>query len=266
MGRRALPLPTSILISGATGAIGSALAQAYAGPGRSMILQGRNTAALDAITRECEQRGAEVHGERVDLADAHSLQDWLERLQRQAPPDLAIVNAGVTSHTADPSGGEQWTAVKAVLDVNLTAAVALTEALLPGMRRRGSGQIALISSLSAYFGLPLTPSYCASKAGLKAYGEALRGWLDPQGVAVNVVLPGFVASAMSERFPGPKPFTLSPQRAAAVIRRGLMRNKARIAFPAPLSWGMWWLAVLPPDAALWLLRRLGYGGGQPAVR
>lgn len=266
MGSRDLPSPTSILISGATGAIGSALAQAYAAPGRSMILQGRNTEGLDAVTRECEQRGAEVHKERVDLADQHSLQDWLERLQRQTPPDLAIVNAGVTSHTAEPARREQWTAVKAVLDVNLIAAVALTEALLPGMRRRGSGQIALISSLSAYFGLPLTPSYCASKAGLKAYGEALRGWLAPQGVAVNVVLPGFVASAMSERFPGPKPFMQSPQRAAAVIRRGLARDQARIAFPAPLSWGMWWLAVLPPDAASWLLRRLGYGGGRPAVR
>ena len=266
MGRPVLSAPGSILITGATGAIGSALALAYAAPGLTLTLQGRNRERLETLARDCGQRGAAVRSMRVDLADQHQLQDWVERLQAETPPDLAIVNAGVTSHTGDPAGAEQWPAVKAVLDVNLTAAVALTEALLPGMRRRGSGQIALISSLSAYFGLPLTPSYCASKAGLKAYGEALRGWLAPQGVAVNVVLPGFVASAMSERFPGPKPFTLTPQRAAVAIRGGLARNKARIAFPAPLSWGMWWLAVLPPDVALWLLRRLGYGGGRPAAQ
>jgi short-subunit dehydrogenase len=149
-----------------------------------------------------------------------------------------------------------------VIDVNLKAAMALSHALIPGMRRRGSGQIALMSSLSAYFGLPVTPAYCASKAGLKAYGEALRGWLAPEGIAVNVVLPGFVASAMSDRFPAPRPFMMQPARAARLIRRGLARNRAHVAFPWPLRLGMWSLGLLPPDLSLLILRRLGFGAGR----
>jgi short-subunit dehydrogenase len=146
------------------------------------------------------------------------------------------------------------------MEVNLHAALATAHVLAQVMRQRGCGQIALISSLSAYFGLPVTPSYCASKAALKAYGESLRGSLAGFGIAVNVVLPGFVETDMSARFPGPKPLQQSPDAAAAVIRRGLARNRARIAFPAPLSWGMWWLSVLPPGVSIRILKRLGFCG------
>jgi short-subunit dehydrogenase len=128
------------------------------------------------------------------------------------------------------------------------------------MRRRRTGQIALVSSLAAYVGMPVTPVYCASKAALKAYGEALRGWLAPQGVAVNVVLPGFVRTAMSDRFTAAKPWMMSPEEAALRIRRGLERNHARIAFPRPLAWGMWALSVLPMGMSQRILRSFGYAG------
>jgi hypothetical protein len=114
------------------------------------------------------------------------------------------------------------------------------------MRARRSGQLALISSLAAYYGLPVTPSYCASKAALKAYGEAIRGWLASEGVRVSVVMPGYVESQMCREMPGPKPFLWSAERAAQHIRLGLARNRARISFPFPLNLGTWLLAVLPP--------------------
>jgi short-subunit dehydrogenase len=137
--------------------------------------------------------------------------------------------------------------------------MATVSGVLPAMRSRGRGQVALVSSLSAWYGLPLTPSYCASKAGLKAYGEALRGWLAAEGVAVNVVLPGFVTSEMSASFPGPQPMLLHPEQAARRIARGLALNRARISFPFPLNFGMWWLAVLPAGLSQQILRWLGYG-------
>jgi short-subunit dehydrogenase len=150
--------------------------------------------------------------------------------------------------------------VDALLDVNLKAAMAIVHAVLPAMRARGSGRIALVSSLAAYFGLPVTPSYCASKAGLKAYGEALRGWLAPAGIQVNVIMPGYVKSPMCDEMPGPKPFLWSPERAARAIRQGLERDKARISFPFPLNWGTWWLAVLPASLSTRIVSWLGYGG------
>jgi short-subunit dehydrogenase len=182
----------------------------------------------------------------------------LRRLSTAHVIDLAIVNAGVTQTIGRGEEVECWEIARAVLAVNLDGAILTVAGVLPEMRRRGAGQIALISSLSAYVGLPVTPTYCASKAGLKAYGEALRGWLEPQGVAVNVVLPGFVRTAMSARFPAATPAMISPEQAAKAIQRGLECNRARIAFPRGLAIGMWGLSVLPATLTQRILRTLGF--------
>jgi hypothetical protein len=73
------------------------------------------------------------------------------------------------------------------------------------------------------------------------------------------VLPGFVRTQMTERVSGPKPGIISPERAALLIRHGLERNRARIAFPRPLAWGMWWLSVLPSPLSQRILGALGVG-------
>ena len=250
--------PATILITGATGGLGRALALAYAAPASTLILHGRDAAKLAALRGECEQRGAAVS---ILVADLAACAEWIAVLDdacRQTAIDLVIVNAGAT-HFIGPEG-ESWPDVERVLDINLRAAMATVSALLPHMRRRGSGQIALISSISAYVGLPVTPAYCATKAALKSYGEAMRGWLAPQGIAVNVVMPGFVDTAMSEQFPTSKPFLMSPENAARKIKAGLAANRARISFPFPLTLGMWLLSVMPADWAQWILRRLGFSG------
>ena len=251
--------PSTILITGATGGIGAALARSYAQPGRTLILHGRDAARLAAVTRECELHGAQVQGVTFDLRDAEAVVASLRSLSSQYAIDLAIVNAGVSSAIGNGLEAESWEAAKAVLAVNLDGAIATVAGVLPEMRRRRTGQIALVSSLAAYFGLPVTPTYCASKAALKAYGEALRGWLAPQGVAVNVVMPGFVRTPMSERFRGARPFLMSPERAATLILRGLERNRARIAFPRRLAFGMWCLAALPAALSQWIVRAAGFG-------
>lgn len=252
--------PASLLITGASGAIGAALARAYAAPGIALVLQGRDPARLAEVAAQCQRLGAQVRTFVVDLADAAALDTWLRELAGQEPPDLVIASAGMNINTGPGGTGERWEEVEALLAVNVRSTLALVHAVLPGMRRRGRGQIALISSLAAWFGLPVTPSYCASKAALKAYGEALRGWLAAEGVEVSVVLPGYVESAMCREMPGPKPFLWTPERAARTIRRGLARNQARISFPFPLNLGTWLLAVIHPVLAQWFVKRLGYGG------
>jgi short-subunit dehydrogenase len=255
-----LATPASVLITGASRGLGAALARCYAEPGRTLILHGRDAGRLAAVAAQCAGLGAAVRTEIFDLRGGEAVVARVAALAAEQPVDLAIVNAGVTSGMGPGRSSESWERMRDVLAVNVEGALATVAGVLPQMRARRRGQIALVSSLSAYFGLPVTPAYCASKAALKAYGEAMRAWLAPEGVAVSVVLPGFVASDMSAAFAGPKPFLMSAEAAARVVRRGLARGRARIAFPAPLSWGMWWLSVLPPALSGRLLRALGYGG------
>jgi short-subunit dehydrogenase len=252
--------PATVLITGATGGIGAALARRYAAPERTLILHGRDPARLATLARDCESRGARVVTTIFDLRAGAGAVAALRQLSGAHTIDLAIVNAGVSSMIGGGEELENWETSRALLAVNLDGALATVAGVLPEMRRRGAGQIALVSSLEAYIGMPVTPVYSASKAALKAYGEALRGWLAPQGIQVNVILPGFVRTPMSDRYTAAKPFLMSPERAAVLIQRGLKRNRPRIAFPRLLAWGMWWLSVLPPALSQRILRALGYSG------
>ena len=260
--QRSWQQPATVLITGATGGIGSALARSYAQRGRLLILHGRDSARLAALARDCEARGARVHGVSTsfDLRDGEAAVAVLRQLSSTHLIDLAIVNAGVSSMIGRGEEVEDWEKARAVLAVNVDGALATVAGVLPEMRRRGAGQIALVSSLEAYIGMPVTPVYSASKAALKAYGEALRGWLAPQGVAVNVVMPGFVRTPMSDRFQGAKPFLMQPERAATLIRRGpRAQPSAHCLFRARLLSRMWWLSVLPPALSQRILSALGYG-------
>lgn len=250
----------TVLITGATGGIGGALVESYAQHGNTLILQGRNAPRLAELAAMCEARGARVLTRVLDVRDREALSAWLQDVCLREQINLLIVNAGVNTNTGPDGAGERWEDVQALIEVNVLAAMATVDGVLPSMRARGAGQIALISSLAAYFGLPVTPSYCASKAALKVYGEALRGWLAPEGVRVNVVMPGYVDSQMCHAMPGPKPFLWSAERAARFIRRGLERNRPRISFPFPLNFGSWWLSVLPPAISQRILLLIGYRG------
>lgn len=247
----------TIWITGATGAIGGALAKAYAAPGVRLILQGRKTQLAD-LADVCRTQGAQVEEFLLDLHDIAGLRAWAQQLVKIAPPDLLIANAGVNINISEEAQGERWEDMCNLLNVNVYASMALVNAILPVMRQRGHGQIALISSLAAYYGLPMTPTYSASKAAIKAYGEGLRGWLSKEGIQVNVIMPGYVSSPMCDAMSGPKPFMWQPEKAAHYIRKKLAANQARISFPFPLNYGTWWLAVLPASISQRILYWIGY--------
>jgi len=249
-----------ILITGATGAIGSALASYYAQPGIYLILQGRNLKALNDLSVACQQLGAEVETVQLDLLDMAGLKKWTNELSAQRLPNLVIANAGINTNNGKKRQGETWDNVEALIDLNIKSTFALVNSLLPAMRQRGHGQIALMSSLAAYYGLPITPSYCASKAAIKSYGEALRGWLAKENIKINVIMPGYIKSDMCSQMPGPKPFLCTPEKAAKIIANGLVKNKARITFPFPLNFGTWILAILPASFSQFILKYIGYGG------
>ncbi|MCA8486228.1 SDR family NAD(P)-dependent oxidoreductase [Burkholderia multivorans] len=252
-------VPRCVLITGATGGIGSALAQEYAQAGTAvLILHGRNSALLQKLSDACTALGARVVTATFDVRDHDTLRKWVSEMSATEAPDLVIANAGVNINTGPQHQGEDWEDMHRLLDVNVKASLATAHAAMPAMRARRSGQIALISSLAAWRGLPETPSYSASKAAVKAYGEAMRDGLAAEGVKVNVVMPGYVESQMCFDMPGPKPFLWKAPKAARVIRLGLRANRARISFPFPLNLGCFLLAGIHPAVSGWLLSRLGY--------
>jgi NAD(P)-dependent dehydrogenase (short-subunit alcohol dehydrogenase family) len=120
-------------------------------------------------------------------------------------------------------------------------------------RRRG--RIAIVASIAAYRGLPYSPGYCASKAGLRAYAEALRPRLAPLGVGVTAVCPGFFDSPMTDRFDGPTPWRRSSDHAARIVKRGIDRGRRRVAFPWPLVFGLKFCDVAPAIVGDAILRR-----------
>ncbi len=250
--------PETVLITGATGAIGGALARAYAAPGRALVLHGRNVDRLNAVARECEALGATVETKALDVRETVTLTDWLEEVALRRGVDLVIVNAGVINVLRPGEDRESREDAERVMEVNVGASLATVAALLPSMRKRGRGQIALVSSLLAWFGMPVAPAYSASKAALKSWGESLRANLKPEGIRVSVVLPGFVKSDMSDELRVPKPFMITAEDAARRIVRGLEKDKARISFPFPLNFGCWFLSTLPTGLAQGILALLGF--------
>jgi short-subunit dehydrogenase len=246
--------PRSILITGASSGIGEALAMAYAGPGVSLALTGRDAGRLEAVVAACRQRSAHAQPAVIDVADRDGMARWIDEIDRAAPIDLVIANAGIGVGTADGFETEEQT--RTVFGVNLSGTFNTVLPLIPKFAARRRGQIALVRSLASFRGFPGSPTYCGSKAALRVWGEGLRGDLHAYGVHVSVVCPGFVVSRITARNEFPMPFLMSAERAAAIVKRGLARNRGRIAFPFPMYFAIWLLGTLPPVLTDPLLMRL----------
>ncbi|HUO90439.1 MAG TPA: SDR family NAD(P)-dependent oxidoreductase [Rhizomicrobium sp.] len=236
--------PRSILITGASSGIGEALALAYAGPGVSLALSGRDPKRLAAVAGACMDRGAQLRTDVVDVANRDATAKWIVDVDGGAPVDLVIANAGVGGGTDD--GHEDATQTRGIFAVNLDGVLNTVLPLIPRFVERRRGQIALMSSLASFRGFPGAPTYCGSKAAVRVWGEGLRGDLAKSGVEVSVVCPGFVVSRMTAQNKFPMPFLMSGERAAAIVKRGLARNRGRIAFPWPMYAAVWFVAGLPP--------------------
>ena len=226
----------SILITGASSGIGAALALQFAAAGVELALGGRDRDRLEAVAARCRQAGAVVRCARVDVGEREAMAAWVLEADRTAPLDLVLANAG----TAGPGGSGGPGTARAIFAVNLEGVVNTILPILPAMAGRRRGQIALMSSLAGFYGMPSAPAYCASKAAVRVWGEALRGRLGRHGVAVSVICPGFVRTPMTAGNPFPMPLITTPERAAALNAqrtRATSRPPADSAddrFPLPL--------------------------------
>ena len=244
--------PRSILITGASSGIGEALAHAYAGPGVFLALTGRDRERLAAVADAVRAKGAEVEAEALDTTDRAAMAGWLQRIDSFRPLDLVVANAGVGLEGDRKLPEEE--AMRGTFAVNVDGVLNTVLPLLPALRARRRGQIAVMASLASFVGLPQAAAYNGSKAAVRIWGESLRLILRRNGIGVSVICPGFVVSRMTARNRFPMPFLMSAEKAAGIIVRGLAGNRARIAFPFGTRAAVWLGATLPAGWTDRLLR------------
>lgn len=243
------------LITGASSGIGRALALELAGAGHSLILVSRRKDELDLVAQACRKAGAPIAhalaGDVSDSSKANALVHEAEKLLGGI--DTLIVNAGISRHKN--ANKLTWEHFEAIFATNVNGAVSMIIASLPEMLKRGQGQIIGVSSIAAFRGLPTSAAYCASKAALTTFLEALRPELKGHGIAVSVVSPGFVRTPLTEKNKYPMPFLMTPEKAARIIARGMTKRKPHIAFPWPTHMAMRVLQLLPASVYDFLMTR-----------
>uniref|UniRef100_UPI003784FB4A SDR family NAD(P)-dependent oxidoreductase n=1 Tax=Methylocella sp. TaxID=1978226 RepID=UPI003784FB4A len=224
----------SVLVTGASSGIGRALALAYAEPGARLTLIGRDAGRLDAVADAARRKGAEVTTGLIDVRDRAAMAEFLRAEDARRPFDLAVANAGITTGLKPGEIAEDPEATRALIAANLFGVLNTAEPLIGPMCARGAGQLAFVGSIAGLIALPYSPAYCLSKAAVHAWADSLRGRLEPAGVCVSLIVAGFVKTPLNDSIEAMKPFELSDTDAAALIRRGLDRRRATIAFPWPL--------------------------------
>ncbi|HVN46584.1 MAG TPA: SDR family oxidoreductase [Steroidobacteraceae bacterium] len=217
---------TTAIVTGASGGIGTAICQALAQRGVTVILHCRSErAAAETVRRTLP--GEDHAVVQADLAEpAQVLRLWQEIVPR-GPIDVLINNAGIfPDHPPLDTEYPQWTAAwQQTLATNLIGAAHLSYCAARAMAHGGGGRIVNVSSRAAFRGEPGAPAYAASKAGLNAFSQSLAKSLAPRGVYVFVVAPGWVSTervAHAVQDPAviadqPLGRVASPQEVAAVV-------------------------------------------------
>jgi NADP-dependent 3-hydroxy acid dehydrogenase YdfG len=238
-------------ITGASSGIGRRLAQRLAARGHSMALVARRSDLLESLAEEIRAAGGAALPLACDVTDRVQVAVVVRQAEAAlGPVQRLICNAG---------GGEKTRIdrfradhVERVLALNVGGTANCLEAILPSMLERRCGHIVAVGSLAAYRGLPGAAAYCAAKAALATLVEGLRVDLAPRGIAVTLLMPGFVHTAPEKKR---KPFELSLDAATARMIRAIEAAKPYDAFPWTLRLPLALLRLSPPAIGDRLLRR-----------
>ncbi len=244
-------LDGKVLITGASGGIGQAIARAMAGKGAHVILSARRVAVLEPLA-------AEIGGQ-VIACDLSDREDVARLIDQVRDVNVLVANAAL------PASGEltelSQEEIDRMLEVNLRAPIALARALAPEMISRGRGHLVFISSLAGKAASASSSIYSATKFGLRGFAHGLRADLAPHGVGVSVVLPGFIRDAGMFAESGvtlPRGVgTRTPEDVASAVLRAVEDNRAEVEVaPLGLRLGASFAAVAPGIAGT-ISRRMG---------
>lgn len=243
-----------VWVTGASSGIGEALIAPLAARGARVAISARRAGTLDALAAAWRARGADVVAVPIDVTSRESVAHAVTAVEAALGGiDVAILNAG--SHVSGDGhrfDGQQYADN---MTLNFLGTVWCIDAVLPAMLRRGSGYIAGVASVAGFRGVPAAGAYGASKAALIHMLEAVRFDLEPRGIHVSVVNPGFVKTPLTDRNHFPMPFLMPVERAAEALVRGLEQERTEILFPKRFAWLMKTLRILPGPLYRWIIWR-----------
>jgi len=230
------------LITGASSGLGRGLATWFAGRGVTVYAAARRVTALESLRREVGEAIVPVP---LDVSKADDTHAAVRALDAECGGlDLVIANAGVA--TVTPGHVIDWAAVKNVIDVNVSGALATVCGALPGMVARRRGHVVGISSMASFLAAPRLSTYCASKTFLTSWLDGVRLDVLPLGVHVTSLHPGFVKSEMTaNNRPGTLPFLMDTDVAVERMGRAIVRKVKASAFPWQLRVAMAGAKALP---------------------
>lgn len=263
MGKRIQPVTPQdgvAWITGASSGIGREVALKLAQQGWTVVASARSADKLTALGEEAASLPGRVHSEPLDVTDQPAVLAAVSRIEAEhGPIALAVLNAG--TYTPDGVDGFSRDAIEKTVGLNLLAGAGCLEALLPKLRERRRGQVALVASVAGYRGLPRAAAYSGSKAGAIAMMESLH--LDAQryNILLQVINPGFVDTPLTAKNDFPMPFLVPVEKAAGTIVRGLAKGRFEIAFPTPFVAILKAMRCLPYAVYFWAIGRQT-GAGQ----
>jgi hypothetical protein len=242
-------MPLKVVITGASGGVGWALARHYLERGAIVAALARRNELLQQLATEFPGR---VYCYVLDVRDAAALQQAAgDFIARAGVPDIVIANAGVSVGTLTEYD-EDIQAFQQVMDVNVLGMVKTFQPFIAAMRVAGQGTLVGIASVAGFRGLPGAGAYSASKAAAIAYLESLRVELHGSGVAVVTICPGYIVTPMTAVNPYPMPFILEAGEAARRMALAIQRQTSFAVIPWQMAITGWLLRRLPR----WLYDRL----------
>ncbi len=234
-------------ITGASSGLGRALAMALAAPGATLHLSGRDAGRLGAVADACEARGARAIARVLDVRDAAACAAWVQGAGRL---DLLVANAGISAGTGGAT--EPAEQARAIFETNVTGVLNTVLPALPVMAAQPPGpggwrgQVAVVASVAAFVAAPGAPAYCASKAAVQRWAEALDATERSRGIRIASICPGYVRTPMTAKNTFPMPFLMDAEEAARRSLDGLARGRIRVVYPWPLYLGARIAGALPP--------------------
>lgn len=245
-----------VLITGASSGIGRALALELARRGAKLGLAARRVELLAELAAEisAENKDAAVLLLPADVQDAEAMRQAARQLSTAfGRVDMLIANAGrgVTNPAVEFDAAQ----LSSVINVNVIGAANSVAAVLPEMISRASGHLVVISSLAAYRGLPKSAAYCASKAAVSAMFESFRLDLEPRGIDVTIIHPGFIKTPLTAGRTARLPWLMEVDVAVSKILRAIEKRKKSYAFPWQLATIVRAGMIMPNFMYDWISRR-----------